>query len=77
MTGKDESLGLVVDSSAHYAVGAYCRVGTNLPRSPAPEVRVMPKKRYMPEEIIQHLRTVELETGKGLAVFDACQNATC
>jgi putative transposase len=36
----------------------------------------MPKKRYMPEEIIQHLRTVELETGKGLAVFDACQNDT-
>ena len=32
------------------------------------EVRVMPKKRYTPEEIIQHLRTVELETSKGLAV---------
>jgi hypothetical protein len=31
----------------------------------------MPKKRYRPEEIIQHLRTVELETGKGLAVLDA------
>ena len=31
----------------------------------------MPKKRYTPEEIIQHLRTVELETGKGLAVLDA------
>jgi transposase InsO family protein len=27
----------------------------------------MPKKRYTPEEIIQHLRTVELDTGKGLA----------
>ena len=25
----------------------------------------MPKKRYTPEEIIQHLRTVELETSKG------------
>jgi hypothetical protein len=24
-------------------------------------------------EIIQHLRTVELETGKGLAVLDACR----
>ena len=24
------------------------------------EVRVMPKKRYRPEEILQHLRTVEL-----------------
>jgi putative transposase len=34
---------------------------------------VMPKKRYTPEEIIQHLRTVELETGKGLAVLDACR----
>src|SRR5215469_12815198 len=37
------------------------------------EVTVMPKKRYTPEEIIQHLRTVELETGKGLAVLDACR----
>lgn len=34
----------------------------------------MPKKRYMSEEIIQHLRTVELETGKGPAVFDAYQS---
>ena len=33
----------------------------------------MPKKRYTPEEIIQHLRTVELETSKGLAVLDACR----
>ena len=33
----------------------------------------MPKKRYTPEEIIQHLRTVELETGKGLTVLDACR----
>ena len=32
----------------------------------------MPKKRYTPEEIIQHLRTVELDAGKGLAVLDAC-----
>jgi transposase InsO family protein len=31
----------------------------------------MPKKRYTPEEVIQHLRTVELETSKGLAVLDA------
>ena len=30
----------------------------------------MPRKRYTPEEIIQHLRTVELDTGKGLAVLD-------
>src|SRR2546426_12793141 len=37
------------------------------------EVMVMPKKRYTPEEIIQHLRTVELETSKGLAVLDACR----
>ena len=33
----------------------------------------MPKKRYTPEEIIQHLRTVELETGKGLTVLDTCR----
>jgi len=37
------------------------------------EVSVMPKRRYTPEEIIQHLRTVELETGKGLPVLDACR----
>src|SRR6266571_9106362 len=37
------------------------------------EVMVMPKKRYTPEEILQHLRTVELETGKGLVVLDACR----
>jgi hypothetical protein len=37
------------------------------------EVRVMPKKRYTPEEILQHLRTVELETGKELVVLDACR----
>ena len=37
------------------------------------EVRAMPKKRYTPEEIIQHLRTVELDTGKGLAVLDSCR----
>ena len=33
----------------------------------------MPRKRYTPEEILQHLRTVELDTGKGLAVLDACR----
>lgn len=33
----------------------------------------MPKKRFTPEEIIQHLRTVELETGKGVAVHEACR----
>ena len=37
------------------------------------EVTSMPKKRYTSEEIIQHLRTVEQETGKGLAVLDACR----
>jgi hypothetical protein len=37
------------------------------------EVMVMPRKRYTPEEVIQHLRTVELDTGKGLAVLDACR----
>lgn len=33
----------------------------------------MPRKRYTPEEILQNLRTVELKTGKGLAVLDACR----
>jgi len=33
----------------------------------------MPKKRYSPEEIIQHLRTVELATGKGLAMLHTCR----
>ena len=33
----------------------------------------MPSKRYTPEEILQHLRTVELDTGTGLAVLDACR----
>ena len=33
----------------------------------------MPRKRYTPEEVIQHLRTVELDTGKGLGVLDACR----
>ena len=33
----------------------------------------MPKKRHTAEEIIQHLRTVELDTGKGLAVLDSCR----
>ncbi len=33
----------------------------------------MPRKRYTPEEILLHLRTVEPDTGKGLAVVDACR----
>ena len=33
----------------------------------------MPRKSYTPEEIIQHLRSVELETGKGIAVVEACR----
>jgi putative transposase len=33
----------------------------------------MPKQRDTPEEILQHLRTVELDTGKGLAVLDSCR----
>jgi len=31
----------------------------------------MGRKRYSPEEIIQHLRTVELEQGKGLSLEEA------
>ena len=33
----------------------------------------MPRTRYTPEEILLHLRTVELDTGKGLALLDACR----
>ena len=33
----------------------------------------MPKKRDTPEESIQRLRAVELETGTGQAVLDACR----
>ena len=33
----------------------------------------MPRKRYTPEAILQHLRTVALEAGKGQAVLDACR----
>ena len=34
---------------------------------------LMPRKSYTPEELIQHLRTVELEGGKGLPVQEACR----
>ena len=34
-------------------------------------VTAKPRKRYTSEEILQHLRTVELEAGKGLTVLDA------
>ena len=37
------------------------------------EIMVTPKKRHTPEKILQHLRTVELETSKGLAVLAVCQ----
>ncbi len=33
----------------------------------------MPKKRFSPEEIIQHLRTVEIERGKGISLEEACR----
>ena len=33
----------------------------------------MARKRYTAEEIIGHLRTIEIEMGKGLAVVDACR----
>tara|TARA_B100001248_G_scaffold262372_1_gene257826 strand:+ start:2424 stop:2702 length:279 start_codon:yes stop_codon:yes gene_type:complete len=33
----------------------------------------MARKRYSPEEIIQHLRTVELEQGRGLSLEEACK----
>jgi len=37
------------------------------------EVITMSRARYTPEEILRHLRTFELDTGKGLAVLDACR----
>jgi len=33
----------------------------------------MARKRYTAEEIICHLRTVEIEAGKGLGIVDACR----
>ena len=33
----------------------------------------MAKKRYAAEEIIGHLRTVEIEAGKGASIPDACR----
>ena len=33
----------------------------------------MARKRYPTEEIIGHLRTIEIEMGKGLAVVEACR----
>ena len=33
----------------------------------------MAKKRYAAEEIIGPLRTVEIETGKGMSIPDACR----
>jgi len=33
----------------------------------------MARKRYRAEEIIGHLRTIEIETGKGLGIVEACR----
>ncbi len=33
----------------------------------------MTRKRYTAEDIIGRLRTIEIETGKGLAVLEACR----
>ena len=33
----------------------------------------MARTRYTAEEIIGHLRTVEIEAGKGLGIADACR----
>ena len=33
----------------------------------------MARKRYYPEEIIQHLRTVEIEQGKGISLDQAAK----
>ena len=33
----------------------------------------MARKRYTAEEIIGHLRTIEIETGKGLGIVEVCR----
>jgi len=33
----------------------------------------MPRKRYTAEEIIRHLRTIEIEAGKGVGIAEACR----
>ena len=33
----------------------------------------MARKRYTAEEIISQLRTVEIETAKGIGIVDACR----
>jgi len=33
----------------------------------------MGPKRFTPEDIIEHLRTMEIESGKGVSVQDACR----
>ena len=33
----------------------------------------MARKRYTAEEIIGHLRTIEIETGKGFGIAEACR----
>lgn len=33
----------------------------------------MARKRHNPEEIIRHLRTVEISTGKGMSLENACR----
>jgi len=36
----------------------------------------MGRKRFTPEDIIGHLRTVEIEAGKGVSVPDACRKGS-
>lgn len=33
----------------------------------------MARKRYRAEDIIEHLRTIEIETGRGLGLAEACR----
>ena len=33
----------------------------------------MGRKRFTPEDLIGHLRTVEIESGKGIAVLETCR----
>jgi hypothetical protein len=48
------------------------QVGSGV-RIPADERRGMARKRYTAEEIIGHLRTIEIETGKGFGIAEVCR----
>ena len=61
---RDELIGQL-DCSVEFDLSGpiWSRANVRLNRNR--EVAVMPRKQYVSEEILQHLRTVELDTGKG------------